>query len=272
MELSPKYVFNNASITPSTVSGNTTRWNISPLSCINSSSTLIYVNCETSGPAYLPGDTVLSSYTVSPIIGDTDPLDNTVVRNDIVVGSWDPNYIAAQPEGCIPQETILTYDVGFENTGNDTAHNIFVLDTLSEYLDMSTFRIIASSAAMYVTKINNAGYHIIKFDFPGIMLPDSSHHDLCHGLFIYSIKTKTGIPQNTAIPARVGIYFDHNPVVLTNTIENIVDCPTYVHEVYNTNKVHLYPNPATNQLTIKTEQDAYTSFTITNSMGMETQF
>ena len=53
-------------------------------------------------------------------------------------------------------------------------------------------------------------------------------------------------------------YYYYNPLPKLAVENNTVN---------NKNIVSVYPNPATNQLTIKTEQNAYTSFTITNSMG-----
>lgn len=39
------------------------------------------------------------------------------------------------------------------------------------------------------------------------------------------IKTKNGLAHHTIIPGRVGIYFDDNPVVMTNTVNNQVIIP-----------------------------------------------
>jgi hypothetical protein len=163
--------------------------------------------------------------------------------------------------------------VAFENTGNDTAHNIYVMDTLSDHLDMNTLEVVAASAAMDIYSYNDGVNNIVKFDFPAIMLPDSSHPDFCHGLFFFKIKTKTGLADGTHIPNRVGIYFDYNDVVMTNTVTNIKGCPPVVVNgvavISGYAKSVLYPNPGSNEVIIKTERGAYSSYTLCNSVGQE---
>jgi hypothetical protein len=58
--------------------------------------------------------------------------------------------------------------------------------------------------------------------FPDIDLPDSSHHGQNEGMFIFRIKTKTGLPDSTWIVNKAGIYFDINPVIWTNEAANMI--------------------------------------------------
>jgi uncharacterized repeat protein (TIGR01451 family) len=177
----------------------------------------------------------------------------------IITSSFDPNYISVKPDGCITSAvTNLEYGIGFENTGNDTAHNIYILDTLSPYLDVNTLQVVAASANMNVMKLKNGTQNIIKFDFPHIMLPDSSHTGYANGVIFFTINTKAGIASGSNIPNEAGIYFDDNPVVLTNTALNTVNCPitTQVAATGNKIKTAIYPNPATFELTITTDQGA----------------
>jgi hypothetical protein len=156
----------------------------------------------------------------------------------------------------------------FENTGNDTAHNIYVLDTVSDYLNLSTFRLEMASAEMDIAVKKESGLNIIKFDFPNIKLLDSSHHGLCDGMLVFNIKTKTGLPDGTLIPNRVGIYFDDNEVIMTNTATNTIGIPSLsTNNINKHNKVELFPNPAASELTIKTEKQSFNSYIITNSIG-----
>jgi hypothetical protein len=101
------------------------------------------------------------------------------------------------------------------------------------------------------------------------MLPDSSHTGYANGVIFFTINTKAGIASGSNIPNEAGIYFDDNPVVLTNTALNTVNCPitTQVAATGNKIKTAIYPNPATFELTITTDQGAYYSFTITNAIG-----
>jgi hypothetical protein len=75
---------------------------------------------------------------------------------------------------------------------------------------------------MNVSVINTGGLNIAKFDFPNIKLLDSAHHGLNDGMFIFKIEARTTVADGTTIPNRVGIYFDYNPVVMTNEVTNII--------------------------------------------------
>jgi uncharacterized repeat protein (TIGR01451 family) len=221
--MSPKYQHPSADPSATVTSGNTLIWHFSGLSGI-APPNLITINAEKPAlvPAYLPGDTVHSRAIIGPFTGDTDTMDNITNPVDTVKSGYDPNFILVNPAGYIPSGTRLEYTIGFENTGNDTAYNIYILDTLSDNVDPSSLTIVAASAAMDIYKFTSGGHSIVKFDFPHINLLDSSHHNLCHGMLVYTVKTKAGLPDCTHIQGRAGIYFDENPVVMTNTVENII--------------------------------------------------
>lgn len=214
------------------------------------------------------GDTVHTHVSITPISGDINPVDNNYLSIDTVRASYDPNIITVNPAGYIPAGTLLEYTIEFENTGNDTAFNIFVLDTLSEHVAFESFKVLSASAKMITTKAKMGAYNVLKFDFPGINLPDSSHHDLCHGMLKYTIRAKTDLPFGTLIHNSASIYFDYNEPVKTNTVTNIIGTPTAVAEVANEPVVVIYPNPANNELTITADKQ-YTSYTVTNTMGQQ---
>lgn len=268
MRMSPKYAFQNAHPAPTSVVGNLFTWNLN-LSGVLNDPVHIDVGCEKpSGVSFTFGDTVLSRYSITSLSGgEIAPGDNDCDRNDTVKSGYDPNYVTVTPEGFIPAGTLLTYTIGFENTGNDTAHNIYVMDTLSEYLDASSLRVITASARMEVSKTRFGGRAMYKFDFPNIKLLDSSHHNLCHGMLMYSIKTLVPLAPGTPIPARAGIYFDDNDVVLTNTATDYIEIPVALNVVDIRPEVQVYPNPANDVLTINADNGAYTGFTVSNSMG-----
>src|SRR5206468_3657927 len=97
------------------------------------------------------GDTVQSHFDIAPATGDADGTNNMIIIIDTVKGSWDPNEVLVTPT-CIPSGVSseqLQYTINFENTGNDTAHNIYVMDTLSNNVDISSMRIVMSSHEMY---------------------------------------------------------------------------------------------------------------------------
>src|SRR5262249_2164744 len=126
------------------------------------------------GAFLMPGDTVNSTDAVTPIAGDIHPLDNSYIHSDTIRSSYDPNEMSITPSGFVSSGTTLTYSIEFENTGNDTAHNVYVLDTLSNSLNVQSAALVASSDNIIFSKTFNGINWVLKFDFPDINLPDSS--------------------------------------------------------------------------------------------------
>jgi hypothetical protein len=208
---------------PTTASGTTLTWTLPAMAPDATRTITVFLARPSSlGSPLALGDTVNETVTVDPITGDANPSNNIRIKCDTVIGAYDPNDIAVSPEGYILPCTQLQYRVRFENTGNDTAHNVYVLDTLSDNLDPATLEIEASSHAMNVTVLNDGVRNIAKFDFPNIKLLDSAHHGLNDGMFLFNIKARSTLADGDMIPNRVGIYFDYNPVVMTNTVTNII--------------------------------------------------
>lgn len=144
----------------------------------------------------------------------------------IIDGPYDPNNKLVTPEGVgpngnIPPNTTLNYTVNFQNTGTDTARHIFVIDTLSEYVDLSTISIIESSHTM---KVAYYADRVLRFDFRNIYLPDSGASlEGSKGYFMFSVDTKKNLPQATQISNLVDIYFDYNAPIRTNSTLNTID-------------------------------------------------
>ena len=209
--------------TPTFASTNTITWTLPPMA--GGSSQTLDAWFEKSTPWFTPGDTTQTTITVSPTTGDADTSNNIIIRTDTITASYDPNDIAVSPQGYVLPCTQLHYTVRFENDGNDTAHNIYVLDTLPSHIDPSSLIVEDASAPMFVSVINDGVRNIAKFDFPNINLPDSSHHGLCTGLFHFNVKVRGTAPDGADIMNRVGIYFDDNEVVMTNQVNNPVGVP-----------------------------------------------
>ncbi len=268
MNISPKFIYQSAIPIPTSIVGNTVKWNFDSV-CMTTIPSHIKITLNRPGAWLIPGDTVHTTLFTTPVGGDVNTGNNYIERVDTVKSSWDPNMISVSPSWLISAGTMLEYTVMFENDGNDTADNIHVMDTVSDYLDMSTLRMISATHNMNIAVMKQGGFNIVKFDFPNIKLLDSSHHNMCQGMFKFNIKAKDGIADGIIIPNRVGIFFDDNEVVMTNTAQNIIGTTPSLSasELGKALHVELYPNPATDILTIKTENGAYTSFAISNSVG-----
>lgn len=191
--------------------------------------------------------------TVFPTVGDTVPLNNSDNCFATVVGSYDPNSIVASPKGdgyngyISRDDSILTYTVRFQNTGNWTATNIVVEVQLDNDLDLSTFEMLGQSFQCS-KEISASG--LLKVSFFGINLSDSNYNESqSHGYFAFSIKQKPNLAENTQIIASANIYFDFNYPVATNdalnTITSVADAallpaqlsvsPNPSHDFFNLN-------------------------------------
>ena len=222
------------------------------------------------GPDLPIGDTVLYEHTVQPLTGDIDPSNNEMVIIDTVRTSYDPNIIGVNKHCFDDDATWLTYTIHFENMGNDTAYNVHVLDTLSGDVDIKSLQLLATSHPMFTYKYSDGPCNIIKFDFPNIKLLDSAWHGLNDGMFVYKIKASAGISTGTSFGQRVGIYFDDNEVVMTNTAYSTKGCPaTHVDNIVGRGNISLYPNPTTSELNIRTDHGAFATFIITNAIGQQ---
>jgi len=116
----------------------------------------------------------------------------------------------------------LFYKIRFQNTGNDYARNVLVVDTLDENLDLSTFKLISTSHPEELNVIFDDG-QTVTFDFENIFLPDSTTNEVASNGFIsYTIEVKENVTPESSIDNTAYIYFDFNPAIITNTTESIM--------------------------------------------------
>jgi hypothetical protein len=222
--ITPRYSYSSASLSPVSVSGGHITWVFDSLSFITPKY-LTYM-LSRPGAALMARDTVNTQFSAGPVAGDPDTTNNNQHLLDTIRASYDPNNIIVSPAGGVLNGTQLTYVVNFQNDGNDTATNIHILDTLSADVDVRTLRVIGATAAMNVSYTALGARTIVKFDFPNIYLPDSSHGDVCRGFVMYTVNAKRGLADGVQLLNRAGIYFDANPVILTNTERNTIVVPT----------------------------------------------
>ena len=124
----------------------------------------------------------------------------------------------------------LDYVVRFQNTGTDTAFTVVIEDFLDANLDYSTLNIQGASHPYKATLDQETGR--LVFIFENILLPDSTTNEIAsHGFFRYQILANSNLDENTSIQNFASIFFDLNPPILTNTVENILvsDIPILVN-------------------------------------------
>jgi hypothetical protein len=167
-----------------------------------------------------------------------------------LLSSYDPNEKLAFPEGFksqhfIEQNTAIDYQIGFQNTGNDTAFTVLLRDTLSDELDISTLKVGTSSHA-YTWYLS--GKNILTFNFKNIKLVDSFHNEpASHGFVKFRINQKKNVSIGTRIENQAAIYFDFNAPIFTNKTFHTVDnnlLRVSVEVVANEKMmIQVYPNP-----------------------------
>jgi hypothetical protein len=170
---------------------------------------------------------------------------------DEIIASLDPNDKRAFPKGfdsqhIIGQNVPLEYIVRFQNTGNDTAFRVVIIDTLSQFLDISTVLPGASSHRYsYTPSANNT----LVFTFDPIALPDSNVNQVgSNGFVQFRVSQKPNVAKGSIIENQAAIYFDFNQAVQTNqTIHVVEDIQLADHGVpdpTSIGQISLSPNPA----------------------------
>ena len=160
------------------------------------------------------GDSIKTSADISYAFTKTYDIDST-----IVTGSFDPNDKQATPTLTpvqIQNGEYIKYTIRFQNTGNDTAVNIVVSDTLSNLLLYNNIQVVASSHSSNISY--RLGNGIIYFEFLNINLPPTiTNEPLSHGFVRFRVKALPTLATGVIIPNKAHIYFDYNQPIITNT-------------------------------------------------------
>lgn len=243
---------------PDTIIGDNLIWNLDSIN-FDSGHFNIELDVKTSLLAQI-SDTVDLIVKVLPFLNDLDTTNNTRLYRRQIINSYDPNDKQVNPVGACAENYVLknqalTYTLRFQNTGNAEAINIFLLDSISPFLDISTLKILGKSHEPMITEILPG--NVLKFSFDDIYLPDStSNESESHGYVIFEISPQSGLPDGTVIENKAEIYFDFNPAIITNsvsvTLQNTIPiCNTLSIERVNTSRAALvYPNPTSKFLQI----------------------
>ena len=207
-----------------------------------------------------------------------DDLDEEVAISCLtIVDSYDPNDKAALPVGMtddhlVKAGTALKYTIRFQNTGTDVAYKVKVVDTLDVNLDITSFTEIAGSHP-YVLKLTNEGEkNILTYTFNNINLKDSTTSEPeSHGFLSFYINVQADLADGHTIHNKADIFFDYNSAIVTNVVDHTIG--TYVptdltkgnsvqlitglfddHSANVAQGVTLYPNPATDVIQVKLDQ------------------
>ena len=242
--------YSSSSLANVSNSGNTLTLNLSSLPSGKSSTFYSIFSVKTTAVlgTYLYADAALTSGTVTAA-------DST--RN-LIVSSFDPNNKTATTAispAQISNGRYIDYTIRFQNTGNDTAINIVITDTLSNKLQANTFQLVGTSHRGTTTVEGNK----VSFEFRNIMLPDSNVNERAsHGWVRFKVKPVSGLGLGDSISNKAAIYFDYNSPVITNTTQTHIATQTFPLHLLSfsgsktaTNNITLYWTTA-NEINTKT--------------------
>jgi uncharacterized repeat protein (TIGR01451 family) len=142
-----------------------------------------------------------------------------------IMDSFDPNDKLVLPAGVSSEHFTsfgqeLEYTVRFQNTGNDYAYQVIVVDTLADNLDVSTLRVLGASHR-YQFSVSGKGHPVLTWTFDHMNLPDSGRDQAgSNGLVKFAIKPVKGLAEGTRVENFADIFFDYNLPVRTNTVFN----------------------------------------------------
>ena len=164
-----------------------------------------------------------------------------------VVASFDPNdktaFLNGRPEfsKIMPNEE-LEYLIRFQNTGNDTAFNIVILDTLTTYLDASSV-LPGVSSHPYSFELDKG--HILRFSFRNILLPDSNTNEVAsHGFVKFRVRQNPNNVIGNEIKNSAAIFFDYNAPIITNETKLKISIPSRTEDLENRVYAQIFPIPA----------------------------
>jgi uncharacterized repeat protein (TIGR01451 family) len=195
---------------------------------------------------------------ITPLTKDTAKNNNVDSLTQFVVNAYDPNDKQVSfanretPPAVIDTTTELIYTIRFQNTGNYPASFVKITDTLNDKLDFNSLRVIASSHKYDVSVRDKK---ILVFDFNPIYLPDSSTNEQAsHGFVKFGIRPNKTLTKDDIIKNTAFIFFDYNSAIVTNTVETANQKRNKLLALNNAETLTVYPNPAQNFVSFKTEK------------------
>lgn len=169
-----------------------------------------------------------------------------------IIGSFDPNDKQGFPRGYgsenyIYKNTDIEFLIRFQNTGNDTAFNVVILDSLVPELDLKSIQ-VGPASHPFTWEVQNE--RTLAFKFSNILLPDSNVNLIeSNGFIKYKVKQKADLEDGIRINTQAEIYFDFNEPIYTNITTHTIGSDFVISDIVENSPLafenHLiYPNPS----------------------------
>ena len=161
---------------------------------------------------------------IEPDPNDVDTTNNSRCWVQQVILPYDPNlklnFTADNPLGGPIYDDDITqhYQIQFQNTGDDTAKNVIVYDTLDADLNVQS---ILAGASSHPYELGFEGNNVLVFKLYDINLPPVDTDEAnSWGFVSFSIDRGPDMVYGDEIHNRGAVYFDQNAPVFTNTVVN----------------------------------------------------
>lgn len=242
VELPTSITYVSGTPAPSVINGNILTYNFFNVAAdsLRSANIEIEVNTNTNSI----GDTLNFLASISSgLNGDADLSDNADTVQQVITAAVDPNDKQASAETILPGTKRIDYHIRFQNTGNDTAVKVTVVDTLDMTLPLTSIR-IKSASHPYQLRVEG---NVLIWEFENIMLPDSATDESgSQGFVRFSAGINQTLKVGDTIYNDAEIYFDYQPPVHTNFAKTALIKRIGLKELKNQKaQVKIYPNPAT---------------------------
>lgn len=215
-------------------------------------------------------DILTTTASVSAPANDVNLNNNLFSNAEVVVAAYDPNDISEAHGGKIQIDQFtandyLYYTIRFQNMGTASAINVRIENELDAQLDENSIRMVSASHNYIMERVGNQ--LTWRFDYINLV-SHLQNEDLSKGYVTYKIKVKPGFAVGDIIPNTAGIYFDTNPVVVTNTF-NTEFVTTLGNSDFGSSNMMVFPNPAnsTIQISLQNTSESIASVTITDVLG-----
>jgi len=213
LNIDPLTQFISADPIPTLVNGQSIEWDFP--------NTLPFVQQTITVTLAMPDETYVGHKLDFAADISLNELQSNIVDTEFVSGivrcSFDPNDKQVYPfseNGYTDfNDSLLLFTVRFQNTGNVEAIDISIVDTISEHLDIESFKLVSTSHREALS-ISKNDPNVFSFDFEDIYLVDSlTDPKLSQGYIQYSLQLKSNLPPGTQIENKAFIFFDYNPAI-----------------------------------------------------------
>jgi uncharacterized repeat protein (TIGR01451 family) len=264
LELDIPASVNLVSTNPTAIqTGNTLSWSVGPLASFEQ---LYYgVTLEIDTNTNTIGDTLDLTARLVGYANDVDLTNNEDPIFQEVRGAYDPNDKQVNIEFAEPGNLTLDYVIRFQNTGNDTAYKVTIVDSLSTKLDPTTFMMLGATHNYEVTLKNN----VARFVFDNILLPDSSvSQEKSQGKLRFRINSAAALADGESVSNDAYIYFDFQQPIHTNyAITQVEASIGLVEQRLEKLTLEVYPNPAKDYVHLKSTSNQREEVRLTDASG-----